>query len=134
MFRRMLAVALLVTTLATSALAGGPDAKDEDKARAHAAKVREEVSRLGVGPDARVEVRLRDKTKRKGYVKETTADGFVVRDPKTGQDSAVAFAEVSRVNGRNLSTGVKIAIWAGVGVGAVLGVMVLWVLIAYGGS
>lgn len=61
-----------------------------------AEKARAEVQRLGVGQDARVEVRLRDKTKLKGYVSAAGEDSFTVTDSKTGASQTVAYADATR--------------------------------------
>jgi hypothetical protein len=50
-----------------------------------AQRVKAGVARLGVGPEARVKVKLRDKTKLAGYVSEVGDDYFVVTDPETGR-------------------------------------------------
>jgi hypothetical protein len=82
-----------------------------EEARA-AAKVKAGVAKLGTGPDARVVVTLRDKTKLKGYIREANEEGFVVVDEKTGAATAVPYPQVGKVKGHNLSTEVKIVITA----------------------
>jgi len=74
----------------------------------YAEEVRAAVASLGAGPDARVEVRLRDKTKLKGYVSRADEDGFVVVNARTGAATQVAYPQVKKVKGHNLSTGDKI--------------------------
>ncbi len=71
---------------------------------------------------------MRDKTKLEGYVSAVGDDSFVVTDIKTGVATTVAYPQVKKVKGNNLSTGAKIAI--GVGIAAV----VLVVIIASGVS
>ena len=83
-------------------------------------KVKEGISKLGVGKDALVKVKLRDNTRLAGYISEAGADSFVVADPKTGKESAVAYADVTQVNGNNRSTGAKVAIGVAVAVAVVL--------------
>src|SRR5205814_3633047 len=68
-------------------------AKAEDEAR-FTAKVRASVLKLGTGEQARVYVRLRDKTKLVGYVSEAVADSFVVKDLKTGAATVVPYPQV----------------------------------------
>jgi hypothetical protein len=105
-------LALTLTGLLCHALALGatpPTAPGAEEARA-AERVKAGVARLGVGPDARVVVKLRDKTKLKGYIREASEGGFVVVDEKTGAATAVAYPQVGQVKGNNLSTGVKVAI------------------------
>jgi preprotein translocase subunit SecF len=82
----------------------------EEKETRFAEKVKEGISKLGTGADARVEVKLRDKTKLKGYVSEADADSFVVVDEKTNTISRMTYAQVKQVKGNNLSTAAEIAI------------------------
>lgn len=80
-------------------------------------KVKAGILKLGVGQDARVEVKLRDKTTLSGYITEATSESFVITDKKTGATSTVPYDDVKQVKGHNLSTGAKIAIGIGIGVG-----------------
>ncbi len=87
-----------------------------------AAKVKAEVAKLGAGSNARVKVRLRDKTKLEGYVSEVAEEHFVVTDSKTGKAVTVSYSEVEKVKGNNLSAGAKIGI--AVAVAAAVGVII----------
>ncbi len=75
-----------------------------------AAKVKDGIAKLGTGTDARVEVKLRDGAKLKGYISEARDDGFIVVDAKTGAATQVTYPQVKKVKGNNLSTETKIAI------------------------
>jgi preprotein translocase subunit SecF len=79
-----------------------------------AEKVKAGITQLGTGTEARVEVKLRDKTKLKGYIGEASAEQFTVVDAKTGTATIVAYPQVQQVKGNNLSKGAKIAIGIGV--------------------
>ena len=81
-----------------------------EKEAQFAEKVKAGIAQLGTGTEARVEVKLRDKTKLKGYISEAGADQFTVVDAKTGTATIVAYPHVKQVTGNNLSTGAKIAI------------------------
>jgi hypothetical protein len=105
----------LLLMLASTPAAAAPT-KDE-KAAAHAIKVKTEIGKLGVGPDAQIRIKLRDKTKLSGYISQTNADSFVITDPKTGAATEVPYPNVTQASGHNLSTGAKIAIAAGIAVG-----------------
>src|SRR5688572_7266820 len=59
-----------------------------------AAKVKTKISGIGTGMKKVVEVRLRDKTKRKGYIREIADEHFVIVDRKTGATTDVSYAEV----------------------------------------
>ena len=86
-------------------------------------KVKMNITKLGTGKDARVEVKLRDKTKLKGYISQINENGFVVVDEKTGAATEISYSNAKQVKGNNLSTGIKIAI----GVGILLAVMFILV-------
>ena len=60
-------VAVLVFNLATVSYASGSTEKEAKLI----AKVRTNILKLGTGPDARIEMKLKDGSKLKGYVKET---------------------------------------------------------------
>src|SRR4051812_13121961 len=62
-----------------------------------AGEARAKVQKLGLGRDARVEVKLRDNTKLKGYISEAGQDSFTVTDSKTGAAQPVAYSDVSRL-------------------------------------
>ena len=68
------------------------------------------IRRLGIGPDARIRIRLRDKTKISGYISEISDDSFVVVDSKTGTPNVVAYGQVAQAKGNNLSSNQKLAI------------------------
>lgn len=86
----------------------------EEKETRFAQKVKTGISKLGTGADARIEVKLRDKTKLKGYVSEIGEDSFLVFDEKTNATSRVSYSQVKQVKGNNLSTAAEIAIGVGV--------------------
>lgn len=121
MYKKLLTVILAVLLLnllsVTPAVAG--TRLEELK---FAEKVKEEIVKLGTGPDAQIEVKLRDKRTLKGYVLESEATQFVVVEAKTGVVTSVLYPQVQKVKGNNLATGVKIA----VGVGIALVALVLF--------
>ena len=88
-------------------------------------KARARVKKLGVGRNARVEVKLRDKTGLKGYISTTAQDSFTVT-AKTGSPRTVAYADVSEVKkpGSGLSTKSRIIIGS-----AVVGAIVTWIVL-----
>jgi hypothetical protein len=114
MFKKILSLALvglLVNVMGVNlAYAGSKEAKETRFAE----KVKAGIGKLGTGAEARVEVKLRDKTKLKGYVGEAGADSFVVVNEKTGATATVTYAQVKQVKGNNYSRGVEIAIGVGV--------------------
>jgi hypothetical protein len=121
---------LMVACLVVSAVSVRPVAassKAEKEAR-FAGKVKLGVEKLGSGRDTRVEVKLRDKTRLKGYISEISENEFVVTDLKTGASNKVAYTEVKQIKGNNLSTGAKIAIAVSIAVGLTL--LISWLIIA----
>ena len=119
----VLVALLLNLTCPSHALAGNSSEKEFRFAQ----KVKTEIAKLGTGPDARVEVKLRDKTKLKGYISEVGNQSFAVVDDKTGSAVTVVYPQVKQVKGNNLSTGAAIAIGIGIGIGII-------VLLAYIGT
>lgn len=113
----LLLAGLLIQLICIQPASANPMA---DKQAQLAEKVKEGVSKLGVGQDARVELKLRDKTKLAGYISEVKEDSFIVSDAKTGDATTVAYTSVTQVKWHNLGTGAKIAIGIGIGVGIVL--------------
>jgi len=77
-------------------------------------KVKVGILKLGTGAEARIAVKLRDKTTVKGYISEASDESFVVVDEKTGTTSRVTYSQVRQVKGNNLSKAVEIAIGVGV--------------------
>lgn len=86
----------------------------EEKETRFASKVKEGISKLGTGEQARLEVKLRDKTKLKGYVSEAGQDSFVVVNEKSNATSTVSYSQVKQVKGNNLSTAAEIALGIGI--------------------
>ena len=111
--------ALFLQTVAVPAFAKS----DAEKEAKRAEKVRTQLSKLGTGKDARVRLELRDKTKLEGYVSELGAESFVVIN-KAGVATTVAYPQVGKAKGHNLSTGAKIGI--GIGIGAAIVLLIIW--------
>lgn len=110
----MLSGALLLVLCATpNTFAQSQDKKTLERA----AKVKTEIAKLGTGKDARIAIKLRDKTQVAGYVSQVGEDSFVIADLNTNAATTVAYREVVQARGKGLSTGAKIAIGVGIGVG-----------------
>ena len=127
MFRKVLSVTLafLLIQLACAYPVFAIDSKKEIE---RAEKVRAGVAKLGTGPETRVKIKLRDKTKLEGYISEAGEDEFSVTDTKTGATTVVAYSQVKQIKGNNLSTGAKIAIGVGIGIAATL--LIIWLIYA----
>jgi len=124
MFKKLLSLALVALLINSIGMTQAFAASNEEKDARFAEKVKTNVMKLGVGEAARVEVKLRDKTKLKGYISAANAESFTVTDTKTGIATTVAYPQVKSVKGNNLSTGAKIAI--GVGIAATILFIILW--------
>lgn len=125
MFKRTFAVLISAVILAASLSFQSVQAqagRDAD----HATKARLKVETLGLGSDARVEVKLSDGTRLKGYVSARELDSFTVTDRKTGATSVVRYAEVSEVkkSGGGLSTKSWIVIGS-----VIAGAVVTWIIV-----
>ena len=103
---------IMLVTSGRVALAANATAKEA----AHTEKVKAAIAKLGTGPSAQVEIKLRDKSKLKGYIKEANEDNFVLVSSATGSATEVAYPQVKQVKGNNFSTGAKVAIGIGIGI------------------
>jgi len=124
MLKKVLSLSLVAWLFGFAALVPAEARVDPSEEPRFAARVRESIRRLGTGESARVEVRLKDKTKLKGYVAEASDTGFSVVDAKTGVATHVAYPQVQKVKGHNLSTSAKVAI----ALGAAVTVLVIWLI------
>ena len=120
MFKKYLTVilAVLVINLSLSAVAFGET--KEGKEGKFAEKVKANVTKLGTGKDARVEIKLKDGKKLKGYVTQVNESSFVVMDEKTVTPTEVPYPQTKQIKGNNLSTGLKIAIGVGIALAVIL--------------
>lgn len=111
MFKKTLSLTLasLLIHLVVGAQSASASADAQKQAR-HAEKVKVGILKLGIGKEARVAVKLRDKTKLAGYISEVKEDRFAITDINTGATNVVTYTDVAQVKGHNLSTGAKIAI------------------------
>ncbi len=121
---------MIVACLVVSALGVRPVAasSNSEKEVRFAGKVKQGVEKIGSGSNTRVEIKLRDKTRLKGYVGEISENGFVVTDLKTGASNSVAYADVRQIKGNNLSTRAKIAIGVSIAAGLIVLITILTIL------
>ena len=137
MFARTLSMilsAILFSAFSAQAATAAPAGKD---AQQTAEQARAKVRQIGVGSKARVEVKLRDKTKLKGYVSAADSeDSFTVTDPKTGTSRTVAYNEVEKVNkpGGGLSTRGWVILGAAATAAVIVGTTVLYPVLCDGGA
>jgi small nuclear ribonucleoprotein (snRNP)-like protein len=89
-------------------------------------KIKTKVQKIGVGSNARVEVKLRDNTQLRGYINNADQDSFTVFDSKTGSSRTVAYADTSSV--KKAGSGISAKTWIILGA-AVVGAAVTWVIV-----
>jgi hypothetical protein len=101
-----------------------------------AEKARAKIQKMGAGQDARVEVRLRDNTRLKGYISAVGEDSFTVADRKTSASQTVAYADVKEVKkpGGGLSTRTWVIIGAAAAAAVIVGVTVIKPVVCDGGA
>lgn len=118
MFKRIMTIAVAGLMLHAAAAVNPAFARSkEQKQVTRAEEVKAGILKLGVGSDARVALKLRNDVKLAGFISKAESDSFVVTDLKTRAATTVAYGDVTRVKGHNLSTGAKVAIGIGIGVG-----------------
>jgi hypothetical protein len=101
-----------------------------------AGQMRTRILKVGMGEKARVEVKLHDETRLKGYVSQVGADSFTLTDAKTGASQVVAYRDVAQVKktGGGLSTMTKVLIGGTVAAGAIIGWQVVKPALCDGGA
>ena len=118
MLKKICSVALTALLLQAAAVPVLAKSSAEKEAR-RLEKVRAQVAKLGTGSDARIKIELRDKTKLEGYIGEAGPESFVIVN-KAAVATTIAYPQVVKAKGNNLSTGAKIAIGIGIGAGITL--------------
>lgn len=94
-----------------------------------AAKVKTAVTKLGTGTEARVKIKLRDKTKIKGYISEAGEDSFSIINNKTNTAIQIQYSKVKQVQGKNTLTGEEIVL-----IGFGIAVIIWLTIFALGGE
>ncbi len=128
MFEKLLSLALavlltgMITCVPSSAQSqGGKDPRQAEKVKA-------KVTKLGSGKQARLEVKLKDNTRLKGYIGEIAEERFTLVDPKHGTVTPVPYEQVQQIKNTNHS-----AVYA-LGFGAaIIGGVLLFVALAFRG-
>lgn len=124
MFRRtftmMLAGMLLITAFGLQR-AGAQSNSDQATEQ-----IRTKVQKIGVGTNAKVEVKLRDNTKMKGYISDSNQDSFTVFDKLSGSSKTVSYADASSV--KKAGGGISTKTWIILGA-SVVGAAVTWAIV-----
>jgi hypothetical protein len=90
------------------------------------AKIRSKVQALGVNPDKKIEVKLRDTTKVKGYITSVNQDNFIVSNTATNTPETIAYSDV--VDIKKSGGGLSTKSWLIIG-GAAAGAIVTWAIV-----
>jgi hypothetical protein len=90
-------VTLALAGALVCAQGGARAAAQAEKDSQTLAGVKAKIARAGTGETARVTVRLKDGTTRKGYVSEAREAEFVLRDLKTDAPTVIPYADAARV-------------------------------------
>ena len=117
MFRKMLSIMLSGLLLSTAFISQTASARATKEAASSVEQARAKVRKIGVGQKARVEVKMRDNTKLKGYVSAAGEDSFTVTDRKTGATTNVSYADVAQL--KKQGGGLSPLTWAIIGGAAV---------------
>src|ERR1043166_9978031 len=115
MWRRLFSIALAVLIFHAGNSLLIHDVALANQTDANAEKVRAAVAKRGTGPKAKVTVKLKDKTKLKGYINNASGDSFTLSEAKTGQVRTFAYTDVAEVKKQG---GMSLAAKIGIGVGA----------------
>jgi hypothetical protein len=120
-----LIAALSMLVAARPTLAAPRAERTTDKKAARTARIRDDILRLGTGPDTRIKLERRDGTRLEGIVAASDESSFTVADAQ-GRTTQVPYGDVTKVKGQNLATGWKIAIGVGIGVGVAFLVLAIF--------
>lgn len=99
----LLLTASLIYATNAAPMSAQSRADNDDRA---ANKVMKNILKLGTGPEARVRVKLRNKTELVGFVSSAGPDSFAVTDIMTGKTTTVEYTQVKKLMGSNSRTGV----------------------------
>ncbi len=90
-----------------------------------AVKIKAEVAKRANNKKDRVKIKLRNGSEVKGRITQTSETSFTLTDEKTGARTDIGYDDVSKLQGRGMSTAKKIGIAAAIGVGVLVIVVVV---------
>ena len=93
---------------------------------ANAEKVRSKVQELSVNRDKKVEVKLRDTTKYKGYITAVESDSFTLSDAKMSTPQKFSYSEVEEV--KKVGGGISTKTWIIIG-SVTAGSIITWIIV-----
>ena len=115
-----ISIALLVTGLITPVKTIGQPTDSSDTAR-----VRSDIEKLNGERGKKVEIRLRDRTKIKGYITAVNHDSFAVSDLTRGTSQTIAYSDVLLAKRSGGGSKKPWIIAAGIAAGAI----VTWIVV-----
>ena len=123
MIKKLLSFSLicLLAVVGTGSLASAQT--NTNNTSSSIAAIKADVAKRGTGKNKRVEVKMLDGTKRKGYISQAGEDSFTLTDSNTNQAVSIAYADVAQVK-KPGPKGDKIALWI-IGGAAAVGAVVL---------
>ena len=107
MLKKYLTLTLVGFVINLACAASASAGVDAEKQARRAEKVKAGIVKIGTGPQSRVEVKLLNGTKLKGYVREAAEDHFVIVEENGGPSTDVPYAQVRQVKGNNLTKGAE---------------------------
>ena len=122
MLRRTFAIMLSGLVLLTGfgfQSAGAQSIEDQETV-----KIRTKVHKIGVGVNARVDVKLKDKSQFQGYISDANDDSFTVVQRGTGASKTMSYSEIASVKKAGSGVSAKTLIIIGA---AAAGAAVTWV-------
>jgi small nuclear ribonucleoprotein (snRNP)-like protein len=126
MTRLFLAFSLAVL-LALAPLGPAAHAQQQTSDTNETAKVKSEVARRTSDNKERVKVKLRNGSELKGRITQSSENGFILTDEKTGSKTDVGYSDVAKLDGRGMSRGKKFGLIAGVTIVALVAIVAIGV-------
>ncbi|HMS42236.1 MAG TPA: hypothetical protein PKE69_18530 [Pyrinomonadaceae bacterium] len=115
MFKKYLVLSIIVLVFNSVGVRLVFSQTQNEKSAKTIQKIKDEVTKIGVGEKSKVRVELLNKTKIKGYISAIDGDSFTITDKKTGATTKIEFTQTKKVKrGYGTSTAVTIAVVAGV--------------------
>lgn len=100
MFKKYSVLLIITFVLHLTCVSSAVASTKAEKEAIQAGKVKEAINKLGVGKESRIELKLKDKRKVKGYISEINDDYFVVSDAN-GASVPVPYPQVQTAKGNN---------------------------------
>jgi hypothetical protein len=100
--RSLVVLSLVFSLVSYTSVRASSNPEEDAKA---ATKVKSAPAELHTGPDARVETKLLDKAKLKGYLSELNDDQFMAAKDRAGAVTRIAHPQFQKGMGRNHLTG-----------------------------